>query len=266
MKNVIWVRITKSLCAVFLIFSLLVCAYPKTMVWAAEEDPSNQTPDAGDVTTESYRYLLEIEYSGTFTFIYDWGVWDSNKCEYVASQESQYPAADTTDGMPGWYGFDGVTNKITFTNRSIPFQGNEQSGSTDLYVRLDFHTESWNENGEDKNFPNINPLEIKYYSTWKKPAEGTKVENNGFGGEYKHYVSDDYGPRGCIIPVPYNGVQSVNGQQVYTTTDVYFSLSGAPYLNGTDEMYHSTSPTAIGFIKITIGNSVEDLTTNKTTN
>ena len=190
MKNVIWVRITKSLCAVFLIFSLLVCAYPRMMILAADKEPSNTPSEIA--TTDGYRYNLEIEYSGTFTFTYDWGVWDPDKCMYVASQESKYPAAGTTNGMPGWYGFDGVTNKITFTNYSVPNQDtNGEVDNVDLFVRLDYHTNPWIENGEEKNFPNINPIKIEYYSSWQEPAEGETVDGNGFSGKHEHIKNED---------------------------------------------------------------------------
>ena len=263
MKNVIWVRITKSLCAVFLIFSLLVCAYPRMMILAAEDEPSNETlPTAGVPASDGYRYLLEIEYSGTFTFIYDWGVWDPDKCMYVASQESKYPAADTTDGMPGWYGFDGVTNKITFTNYSAPRE-NESLESSSLYVRLDYHTNSWIENGEQKDFPNINPITIEYYRDWNEPTEFPPYS----ASEQEGYLeSDSYGENGCIVKIPYKGFNSDGENAIYSTTDVYFSLSGAPYVKDTNEMYHASTPTAIGFIKITVGNSPNDLIPQTTTN
>lgn len=236
MKNLIWAKITKSLCAVFLIFSLLVCAYPKSIVWAAEEPSTSPEEEA---PTHNYRYLLEIEYSGTFTFTYDWGIWDSEKCAYVASQDSQNPAEGTVEGMPGWYGFDGFTNKISFTNFSL-------DSSVEIYARLDYHTENWYENGELKEFPDIDPLKMTFYKDWTGDREAIAG------------ISDAYGQNGCIVNIPYLEPDDVDGTKIYPSTDIYFSLEGQPYLEN-DEMFHSPSPSAIGFIKITVGTSADSL-------
>jgi hypothetical protein len=64
--------------------------------------------------TTPYQYLVTIEF-GSFQFWYDWGEWDVDKLAYTKDASSKDPAADTVDGGPGWYGFDGVTNRIGVT-------------------------------------------------------------------------------------------------------------------------------------------------------
>ena len=68
----------------------------------------------GRAVDEPYQYLVTIEF-GSFQFWYDWGEWDVDKLAYTKDASSKDPAADTVDGGPGWYGFDGVTNRIGVT-------------------------------------------------------------------------------------------------------------------------------------------------------
>ena len=67
---------------------------------------------------ESYVYNVTITF-GSFDFYYDYGTWDSQNIKYTANAASKNPAAGTTDTFPGWYGFDGTTNKISIENMSI---------------------------------------------------------------------------------------------------------------------------------------------------
>ena len=68
--------------------------------------------EAVESDEENYEYSVTISF-GTFDFYYDWGVWDADALKYAASTTSTSPAAGTVAGDPGWYGFDGVANKIS---------------------------------------------------------------------------------------------------------------------------------------------------------
>lgn len=73
----------------------------------------NISKGEGELST----YSIDIEW-GSFSFVYDKGSWDTNKLEYVAEESSLFPANGTTEGKPGWYGFNGEANKITIYNSS----------------------------------------------------------------------------------------------------------------------------------------------------
>jgi cell division septation protein DedD len=80
-----------------------------------------------------YQYLVTIEF-GSFLFYYDWGEWDVDELAYTKDGASSYPAAKTVDGGPGWYGFDGITNRI-----GIYYQApNEGENAPKLDVTLSF--------------------------------------------------------------------------------------------------------------------------------
>ena len=66
---------------------------------------------------EVYVYAIVIEF-GSFSFYYDYGVWDPATLTYKADPASSDPSHSTVKGSPGWYGFDGISNKITVENRS----------------------------------------------------------------------------------------------------------------------------------------------------
>ena len=97
-------KITRSLCAVMLSLSFLV---PGVMSVPAEASPT----DPNDV------YSMDVEF-GNLSFYYDYGTWDVNDMRYEASATSSDPANGTVNGYPGWYGFDGIANKISIKNGS----------------------------------------------------------------------------------------------------------------------------------------------------
>lgn len=236
MKNVIWVRITKSLCAVFLIFGICLFAYPKT-AFAAEistETPQteqNQDPDS----KKPYRYLLEIEY-GMLSFYYDWGVWDPDTCTYVAGNTSTDPAASTEKNQPGWYGFDGIANKISFLNYGT-------DGDATIFVRFDYHAR-----GDDEiTFPNIVQPEVTYY----RDAE--------FQSKYQNYTNLNGTAFILEVPVQYSSETSEP-----IPTDVYVSFENAPYYldennQPTENMYHAEISSSIGFLQVTVGLNKDSL-------
>lgn len=133
--------LARSLCAVMTACAL--CLALLTLPVGAEETtapaPSADPVPAADPMvvdgeiTIPYTYLVTIEY-GSFQFYYDWGEWDVEQLAYTKDGNSSYPAAKTVDGGPGWYGFDGITNRI-----GIYYQApNEGANAPKLAVTLSF--------------------------------------------------------------------------------------------------------------------------------
>lgn len=104
-------RTARSLCAVFLAAAIIFLLFPFCL--RADET----TGDPGD-DDKPYIYAVEIEF-GSFGFYYDWGTWNVGTFSYETDPTSRSPAADTVSGKPGWYGFDGITNKIKVTNLTL---------------------------------------------------------------------------------------------------------------------------------------------------
>ena len=274
MKNSITLKIAKSLCAVFLVMTMFICHSPlavyaeelyaeeiteettteeTTAETTTEETTTEETtaeestqaalnPAAeGDVPENSvdpddqqpYRYKLNIEY-GSLSFYYDWGSWDPESCLYKADGASQYPANGTTDRMPGWYGFDGTANRISFVNESM--------ASDTLYVLFEYHQRPFNTSEE---FPPIAPPTVTYYSdqTLQTPCASVDSEYSIF--EVPYSKTDD-----TIVP-----------------TNVYVSFEGAPYyveyVVGDHvyygDRYHTDTPTQIGFLTVTVGLTEDSL-------
>lgn len=73
-------------------------------------------PAAAD--EERSVYAMDIEF-GSLSFYYDYGNWNVNTMRYEADANSTGPADGTTSGFPGWYGFDGTSNKIVLKNGSV---------------------------------------------------------------------------------------------------------------------------------------------------
>lgn len=101
-------RTVKSVFAVFLavVFAFLSLT-PSVYADETTEDPG----DNGN----PYVYAVEIEF-GSFGFYYDYGTWNEDSFSYEASLSSSNPAAGTDKNEPGWYGFDGITNRIKIVN------------------------------------------------------------------------------------------------------------------------------------------------------
>ena len=83
-------------------FALILLSFPAFPVQA----------ENGDTKSDGYKYAVTIEF-GSMTFAYDYGKWDVNEMRYKANAASKNPANGTTEGYPGWYGFDGTANRIS---------------------------------------------------------------------------------------------------------------------------------------------------------
>lgn len=109
----------KSLCAVLTaLILILTCTLNTFAVDKTTEDTTSPSVDIDPENNEQYIYAIEIEF-GSFGFYYDYGTWDVNDLCYKSNQSSADPSADTKQGSPGWYGFDGNANKISVNIMSI---------------------------------------------------------------------------------------------------------------------------------------------------
>lgn len=95
----------------FAVFLALALTFPALQL-PMRADEAASDPQDGE---NPYVYAVEIEF-GSFGFYYDHGTWNEDTFRYDASVTSRNPAAGTVEGMPGWYGFDGVANQIKVTN------------------------------------------------------------------------------------------------------------------------------------------------------
>lgn len=302
-KNFIFLKFTKSLCAVFLAFCMIFCFFPE-MLMASETLPEEETtpfaPSAVEIangetlsseseeeimtlektleTTEmiqtsemetlfaeetvtsgpentvdpntgtTYRYNLDIQF-GSLGFYYDWGTWDTETLSYKANESSANPAAGTKLGDPGWYGFDGITNKISFINTSSGGEGNNS-----LYVRLEYHTTPF---GDAEAFPSLSSdVKMNFYL-----GDATN--------QFQTLLSSDPQAGAVIAKIPRSeatGEKDAEGNTIYQPTDIYISMSGTPYTvtkdGGVETItgrFHSTASVSIGFLKITVGVKPENL-------
>lgn len=109
------------------VFSALFHAVPGYAASAEEEQTESN----------SYQYAITIEF-GPMTLYYDYGSWNADEMRYVSDAASAHPSADTVEGYPGWYGFDGTANKISvkYTNENPDDQQKQLRQS--LPVTIDY--------------------------------------------------------------------------------------------------------------------------------
>ena len=229
-------------------------ATEETTTATEETTTAETTPPISifDVQQTAYVYNVTVEF-GYFSFYYDFGVWDVTSFAYRASDSSNNPGATTTLGEPGWYGFDGVNNRIYVENDSL-------RGTKDVLVTITFDADT-DEGGEP--FP-VKNVEMSLYvsehdvnpatesgETWSVPNL-VYYDNNGdvqisqetvllrkleaeAGGEY-------------LLHLP-------SGNDSRRERTVYISLSGEPR-DGENEPFFATTMTKLGFI--TVGISLVD--------
>ena len=200
----------KSLCAVIMAFALILLSVPVFPVHA-----ENDETKSGD-----YKYAVTIEF-GSMTFCYDYGRWDVNEMRYKANAASKNPANGTTEGYPGWYGFDGTANRI-----SVKYSNeNETDGDTqnrNLSVTLDYRMLS--------------------------ASEGRVV-----GGVAMVFYSD----AALTVPfLPSFTVPHTDPEDENVKTVIYTSLRGEPTENG--GKYLSDSFVPVGMLTIRVGEISDD--------
>lgn len=214
----------KSLCAVFLAGTLAFLTTPQ--IYAENEGAT----DPGD-DNNPYVYSITIEF-GSFDFYYDYGTWNTETLKYAANYSSANPAAGTTPGEPGWYGFDGITNKITVTNGSI------NSELSPVEVKIEFTD---NDNTDtNANFPlKSGSISMTCYDDIALSSPTTSKVTMG---------------NGCIFEVA-----APTDAPNPTVRDIYVSFEGAPK-NADGTNFKNTSPTIIGYITLTVSLPTTELT------
>lgn len=197
------ISVARSLCAVVLIIALAFLFVPTFPVYAEE------------TRQEDYKYAVTIEF-GSMTFCYDYGKWDVGEMRYKADVASQSPANGTEIGYPGWYGFDGVANRI-----SIKYSNENEADGADQNRRLS--------------------VTLDYRAL--TAAEGKEID-----GVSMNFYSDASltMPAARIFTVPHTSMDDTDEKTV-----IYASLSGKPTENGGKYMSDSFVP--VGMLTIRIG-------------
>ena len=221
---------------------------------ATEETTAEKPPIALiDNQPTAYVYNVTVEF-GYFSFYYDFGIWDVTTFNYRASDSSNNPGSTTTLGEPGWYGFDGVNNRIYIEN-------NSPNGTKNILVTISFDN-SVDEDGEA--FP-VDGVEMSLYAraddvnpltesgeTWSVPNHVHYDEDGNIEIVKEtvqltriNAVDDEY-----LIYLP-------SGNDARRTREVFISLSGEPWVKGSvDDPFFATTMTKLGFI--TVGISLVD--------
>lgn len=171
--------------------------------------------NADEIKSDGYKYAVTIEF-GSMTFAYDYGKWDVNEMRYKANAASKNPANGTTEGYPGWYGFDGTANRI-----SVKYSNeNETDGDTQnrkLSVTLDYRVFSSSEGRV------VDGVAMDFYSDAALTAR--------------------FSPS---FTVPHTDPENKNAKTV-----IYASLRGEPTENG--DKFKSDSFVPVGMLTIRVG-------------
>lgn len=207
-------RIARSLCTVMTaVFAMM----PAFRVQADE--------------TKIYKYSLSVEF-GSLAFYYDHGIWDPNQMNYVADEMSANPAQGTLDDYPGWYGFDGVANKIVVTN--------------DYYKYTD-------SNGETKEDPKAYPIDVDLSLSYRQ-LTSDEIKDTNY--EIVNGVSMEVlNGAGATAAWSADGGRYVTTLSRGQTAVALIQLSGTPTItvNGNQERYDSgNTMDPIGMIELRI--------------
>ncbi|MBO7275594.1 MAG: hypothetical protein J6V15_04395 [Clostridia bacterium] len=213
-------RIARSLCAVMTAACAVIPRF-----WVQAEP------------VKDYKYSLSVEF-GSLAFYYDHGIWDPDKMNYVADEASANPAQGTLDDYPGWYGFDGVANKIVVTN--------------DYYEYTD-------SNGETKEDPTAYPLDVDLSLSYRQlTSDEIKDTNYEIVNGVSMEVLNGTLEGGADAPADW----SADGGQYVTTLSrgqtavALIQLSGTPTVTGDggDQVRYDSGNTMdpIGMIELRI--------------
>ena len=187
-----------SLCAVMTAFVLILLSVPAFPVQA----------ENGDTKSNEYKYAVTIEF-GSMTFAYDYGKWDVNEMRYKANAASKNPANGTTEGYPGWYGFDGTANRISvkYSNETGDVSTNRNLAVTLSYraltsgegrvvdgVTMEFYSDVTLKNSFQSEFtvPHTDPEDKDAKTVIYASLRGAPTENGG------KFLSDSFVPVGML--------------------------------------------------------------------
>lgn len=198
----------KFLCAVIMAFAMIMLSVPVGTVSAAD--------DNGD-RNSVYKYAVTIEF-GSMTFCYDYGKWDVNEMRYKSGEGSQNPAHDTTEGYPGWYGFDGTANRISvkysnenendgpMQNRKLSVTLEYRNNQTDdggniiTGIEMDFYSDVALTVPFNRNFivPHTSPEDDNAKTVIYASLKGAPLEYNPTTNSWEKYGSDTFAPVGML--------------------------------------------------------------------
>lgn len=91
---------------------------------------------------ENDKYIISMEW-GEMNFVYDYGRWNPSTFTYDADASSEDPAAGTEQGKPGWYGFDGVSNRIFIQDSSLTTEGEGTVFTVETEMQVSGVLPSW---------------------------------------------------------------------------------------------------------------------------
>lgn len=196
------------LCAVMTAFALILLSVPAFPVRV----------NADETKSDGYKYAVTIEF-GSMTFAYDYGKWDVNEMRYKANAASKNPANGTTEGYPGWYGFDGTANRI-----SVKYSNETGDVSTNRNLAV--------------------TLSYRALTSAEASTEGIEV-----GGVEMKFYSD------AALTVPLSSttftVPHTDPEDKDAKTVIYASLRGEPTENG--NKFQSDSFVPVGMLTIRVG-------------
>ena len=199
-----------SLCAVMTAFALILLSVPAFPVQA----------NGGDPKSDGYKYAVTIEF-GSMTFAYDYGKWDVNEMRYKANAASKNPANGTTEGYPGWYGFDGTANRI-----GVKYSNENETDPPEKKRKLAV------------------TLSYRALTSAEASTEGIEV-----GGVEMKFYSD------AALTVPLSSttftVPHTDPEDKDAKTVIYASLRGEPTVNG--NKFQSDSFVPVGMLTIRVG-------------
>lgn len=206
------IRRAGSLLAVMLALALLLPSLP---VFAADVGDASA---AESESAERYRYAVTIEF-GSMTFCYDYGTWNASEMRYQASAGSTLPANGTTQGFPGWYGFDGVANRISVKY----FDQSNPDAQSELAVALSYRALVADDKAASGQL--IQDVDMEFYSDLglTQPFNGSR------------------------FTVPNTKVSDIDAKTV-----IYASLKGEPHLANGETPFESTTFVPIGMLTIQI--------------
>jgi hypothetical protein len=196
--------------------------------------------------TTPYQYLVTIEF-GSFQFWYDWGEWDVDKLAYTKDASSKDPAADTVDGGPGWYGFDGVTNRIGVTYQA-PHGVTE--GSPWLVLSISFVPATVSPDSTERVFNDA--TSFQFFNTMEKTeVDGqTVITYSQIGGDGKP-VKLSATEEGVWKPVELDTI-APDGVEVQVH-EYFLSLTGAPHkADANNSPFRSANAVSLGLFCISI--------------
>ena len=194
-------------------------------------DPNAVVQQDGEARGATYRYVVNVEF-GSMSFYYDWGRWDVDKLAYVSDSTSSSPAATTAAGAPGWYGFDGLSNRIGLNYRRI---GNE-AGTEYLKVSMYFDFAA----------------DAAGASTFARDHMSLSLyDTSDFGGFVADMNAQNAYTTTLLIAPAVDDYTTPGIDEAELMQDYYLSLNGAPYL-ADDTPYKNGTPTSLGLLTIRI--------------